>query len=113
MYGHIIRTLRKQRKMTQTDLANLLGFNSPSSVAMLEKEVREPSYDVLLKLSDIFNVSIDYLLGKTVEEHPGELDKLAQDIDDLCAKLSKLPESERNKVLKMIDIMLDGTSAKK
>ena len=113
MYGHIIRALRKQRKMTQKELADLLGFDSSSSVAMLEKEVRGPSADILLKLSEIFGVSTDYILGKTVEEQPGEIDKLAQEMDALCTKLSKLPENDRDKLLKMIDIMLEGTNTKK
>jgi hypothetical protein len=50
-------------------------------------------------------------LGSRLSE--GEIDELGQEMDALCSKLSKLPDSERNKLLKMIDIMLEGSTSKK
>ena len=48
-----------------------------SSIAMYEKGDRKPSMEVLIKLSEIFNCSIDYLLGKSDIKNPG------QQIDDV------------------------------
>ena len=59
-----IKLLREELKMTQQELANRLG-GAKSTVAMYEKEDRNPSLDVLIKLSEIFNCSIDYILGKS------------------------------------------------
>ena len=59
-----IKQLREENNWTQADLANKLGC-AISSIAMYEKEDRKPSLEVLVKLSEIFNCSIDYLLCKT------------------------------------------------
>jgi len=59
-----IKILREEFNMTQQELANKLQ-GAKSTIAMYENETRKPSYEVLIKLSDIFNCSIDYLLGKS------------------------------------------------
>lgn len=59
-----IKQLREEQKWTQADLSNKLNC-AISSIAMYEKEDRKPSLEVLVKLSEIFNCSIDYILCKT------------------------------------------------
>lgn len=59
-----IKMLRENLGMTQQDLADKIE-GAKSSVAMYEKGDRKPSLEVLVKLSEIFNCSIDYLLGKS------------------------------------------------
>lgn len=56
--------LRKEFNMNQLDLANRLGVTQ-QTISKYEKGIREPDHSTLIKLSDIFDVSIDYLLGKT------------------------------------------------
>lgn len=60
--GIRIKALREQNKISQTDLANKIGV-SPSSVSMWETNRREICQNELIKLSNLFNVSIDYILG--------------------------------------------------
>lgn len=60
--GSRIRKLRKRQGYTQQDLAKKLR-NANSTVAMYEQGNREPSIKVLIKLTQIFNCSFDYLLG--------------------------------------------------
>ena len=57
-----IRELRIQRGMTQVDLAKRLGV-SKSVVSSYENGVHLPPYDILIRLSALFGVSCDYLLG--------------------------------------------------
>ena len=57
-----IRELRNQRGMTQVDLAKRLGV-SKSVVSSYENGVHLPPYDILIRLSALFGVSCDYLLG--------------------------------------------------
>lgn len=59
-----IKKLREEFGYTQQDLADKLE-GAKSTVAMYENETRKPSLEILVKLSDIFNCSIDYLLGKS------------------------------------------------
>lgn len=68
-----IKSLREELHMTQQDLANKLD-GAKSSIAMYENETRKPSMEVLIKLSEIFNCSIDYLLCKTDIKNPENLD---------------------------------------
>lgn len=58
----ILRELRKSQGYTQETLAKKLGI-SASAVGLYEQGRREPDNETLKKLSKIFNVSIDYLLG--------------------------------------------------
>lgn len=66
-----IKNLREELNMTQQELADKLE-GAKSTVAMYEKGNRKPSLEVLVKLSNIFNCSIDYLLGKTDVRKPIE-----------------------------------------
>ena len=64
-----IKNLREELNMTQQELADKLE-GAKSTIAMYEKGDRKPSLKVLVKLSEIFNCSIDYLLGKTDIRNP-------------------------------------------
>ena len=55
---------RKLNKLTQTDVANHLEISQPSYIRY-EQGKAEPSYENLVKLADLFDVSTDYLLGRT------------------------------------------------
>ena len=57
-----IRKLRVQKHLTQKELGIKLGITT-STVASYESQDRLPSIAVLIKLSSVFNVSIEYLLG--------------------------------------------------
>lgn len=57
-----LKALRKNAKLTQKQLTNLLSLNK-TTIANIESKEMEPSIDTLLKLSHFFNVSIDFLVG--------------------------------------------------
>ena len=56
--------LRKQRGLIQKDVAEAMGLDR-TTYTKYERGDIKPSYETILKLADYFNVSIDYLLGKT------------------------------------------------
>lgn len=60
--GERIRNLRKDNKMTQTELANFLGV-SVASVALWENEKRQIDVENIVKVARIFCVTTDFLLG--------------------------------------------------
>lgn len=62
MFSEKLKALRTAKKMSQKDLADKVGV-AKSVVSFYESGDRFPSYDVLIKISRIFNVTTDYLLG--------------------------------------------------
>lgn len=61
LLGNKIKELRIKSRFTQSELAERLGVTK-SSIASYENDSRQPSYEVLIKISQVFNVSIDSLL---------------------------------------------------
>ena len=53
---------RKLNKLTQRQVADFLGIAQPSYIRY-ENGSSEPSLENLVKLSELFDVSVDYLLG--------------------------------------------------
>ncbi len=59
-----LKELRKQRNITQLKLAMDLGLNQ-NTISRYETGDHEADYKTLILIADYFNVSIDYLLGRT------------------------------------------------
>ena len=57
-----LKRFRKSKKMTQTELGRMLNYGS-TAIANYESGRNEPSLDILIRLSEILNVSLDDLLG--------------------------------------------------
>ncbi len=62
IFGSKIIELRKENHLSQQDLADKLDFDR-TAIYNWERKGKETSYATLRKLSKIFGVSIDYLLG--------------------------------------------------
>ena len=60
--GKIIKELRKEQKLTQTQLAELL-FVSQDTISLWELSKSLPDVESIIKMTKIFKVSADYLLG--------------------------------------------------
>lgn len=61
-FGATLKELRKEAGLTQQQLAERLWL-SKATVSYYEQSLRYPSPEILVKLSRIFHVSTDYLLG--------------------------------------------------
>lgn len=61
--GEIIKDLRLKRGMTQAALAEKVGLKNQSTIAKWEKNENFPNGREVIKLTEIFNVTADYLLG--------------------------------------------------
>lgn len=59
-----LRELRKERGLTQKQLAEQTGA-SERGIQNYELGVRSPAFDVLISLADFFDVSLDYLCGRS------------------------------------------------
>ena len=79
MLGARIAALRRDAGMSQAQLANALGI-SPSAMGMYEQGRREPAIETVVALSQIFQVSTDYLLtGNPVCAEEASLNQLLLD----------------------------------
>ena len=63
-FGERLRKLRSDSHLTQEQLASVLNL-SRSTVAYYESGMRSPDMQKLLLIADYFNISLDYLLGRT------------------------------------------------
>lgn len=64
MFDERLKLLRKKCGYTQVSLAETLGV-SKGTVAMWETGKRTPDFETLIRLSDLFDVRTDYILGKS------------------------------------------------
>lgn len=62
--GDKLHSIRTEMKLTQKQVADRIGL-AISAVSSYESGTRYPSYETLIKLSRMFHVSTDYLLGLT------------------------------------------------
>lgn len=103
MFSQRIKLLRKEKKLTQQNLADFLEVRR-STYGEYERGKIMPPYDKIQRLADYFNVSVDYLMGatnfKTLDE---KIDTIAKrDITDIKQALNLLIEEleEDNTIVK-------------
>lgn len=65
--GEQITYLREQNGLTQEELAGKLGI-SRSALSHYEKNRREPEFQLLSDIADLFGVSLDFLFGRTLKQ---------------------------------------------
>lgn len=103
--GEHIMLLRKKKKLSQVALGKAVG-TSGDIIGRYERGIITPSIEVIMKIADALDVSIDFLVGKTSLE----LDKqtLAR-LEDI----SSLSDENKNFVLKMVDMAIQNFKTKK
>lgn len=90
--GEKLHSLRTEMKLTQKQVADRIGL-AISAVSSYESGTRYPSYETLVKLSRMFHVSTDYLLGLTEKRSidvtgldEAEVELISQLVDKLRKK---------------------------
>ena len=73
-FSQRLKQLRKDKHLTQAQVAQRIGVTS-SMVSSYETDIRLPSYEVMVRIADLFGVTVDYLLCRQ--------DKRFLDISDL------------------------------
>lgn len=66
-----LKQLRKERGVSQQELADAVGVSQPS-INKYENHNIEPDIAVLLQMADFFNTSVDYIVGHTEIRRPIE-----------------------------------------
>jgi transcriptional regulator with XRE-family HTH domain len=107
--GAQVAELRKAQGITQIQMAETLGV-SQQTVNSYEVARRRIPVSALPILAKVLTVSIDELLGETVQETNGKrgpVSKLQQQID----RVSQLPRSKQKFVIEMIDTVIQQQQA--
>lgn len=63
MFSNRLKALREDNDLTQEELAKALHITR-SALANYETNLREPDYELLIKIADYFHVTLDYLLDR-------------------------------------------------
>ena len=103
--GDRVRKLREGRNMTQTELSEILGMKTYTTVSKWEKNENFPKGKDLKKLAEIFNVTSDYLLGLTDDK----LKKITTQNEktEIISIYDQLEEPRQEKVLNYAKEQLD------
>lgn len=89
-----IKELRLEKGLRQKDVASLLGI-SPQSFCNYENWINKPEPEMLMRLADLFEVSIDYLLCRSDEYGviaPLSAERYSEDEQALIEKYRTFPE---------------------
>lgn len=103
---NLIKQIRETRKMSQRECANKLNI-SLRAWQTYEQGVSEPKHEILCKIADMFNVSLDYLLGRDTGE-PEPIDSLAGQFNmsafekKILDNYLSLPEDMRGNVMEFL-----------
>ena len=73
-FSERLKKLRKDAGLTQVDVAEKLGISQPA-YASWERGTKKPTQENLVKIAQVLNVSVDYLVGN-LEEESDELDNI-------------------------------------
>ena len=105
--GEKISRERRLNGLTQEGLAKKVGI-SRSALSHYEKDRREPDYETLDELADFFEVSTDFLLGRTDKQKETTNDELEKLLKDPQTNLmfngwKEMSEEERKEAIRMIN----------
>ena len=104
-FGKRLVEARKNKGLSQEDVAKYLGTKSPV-IGRYERDEMKPSIEAAAKIADYLEVSLDYLTGKT---------DFAIDTNTLnrILEVQQLPEDIRDKLFYFIDMSIRDYKAKK
>jgi len=101
MLGQRLKELRKEKGITQIQLAEMLGV-SKGTVAMWEVDKRKPTFEMLERLSDIFDKQVGYIMGTSNDDSSAALREdevnqlgewaIEEEYEDFVRKLVMLDE---------------------
>lgn len=104
-FNNRLKQLRLSHKLTQSELANILGLK-PTAISNYESKRNEPSFEKLIALSEYFDVSCDYLLGVTDSYLPVGGEVLDKDIVEFYEMYQQLNQENVIELKKYLQYLL-------
>lgn len=99
-----IKEVRKKREFSQGELADKVGI-SPTHMNRLEKGKFKPSIQVISKIAEVLEVSVDYLLDEQSESAP-EIKIKNKPLAERVKLMDSLDEEDQSALIQVIDSML-------
>ena len=97
-FGKRLLELRKQKELSQTELATKLGIHK-NVLGKYEREEVKPSIDIAIKIADFMEVSLDFLVGKIDKE----IDK---SIVDRVLTIQNFPDKDQDYIIFALDALI-------
>ena len=108
--GKRIQELRKQIGLTQAQLASKIEISHTQLTRYESKNIKPPA-DVLQRLANVFDVSIDYLVNGKKSDKGEQTIKEAEMIKQF-KQLDKMPEDEKKSILKVLNALIRDFNAR-
>lgn len=105
-FGSRLKEARKSKKLTQIEVASTLGIDD-TTISKYENDKSEPDNETLKKLSALYDVSIDYLVGRTADPKRVLKEQARQLIDMVDRNLND------EEVVANLNLILDGQLVEK
>ncbi|MEF3401964.1 helix-turn-helix transcriptional regulator [Listeria monocytogenes] len=106
MLNEILRNERKKKGLNQVELVKIFNV-SKQSVSNWESGKRTPDAQTIEQLADFFEVSTDYLLGRTFEEKKESTGKFSEKTLEAAELFEDLKDSQKETILKLIEELLE------
>lgn len=94
-----LKNLRKAKDLTQSDVAKKIGVGR-TTYTEYERGTNQPPIDKLIMLADIFECSVDDIIGNKKSTNPSEMEELAN-------MILALPEEKRKQAIDFIRFLKD------
>lgn len=105
--GRRIARLRKERAITQVELAKILGIAQPN-VSDYERDESKPGPEAILKMAEVFKISADELLGRKAPA--AETPVVSRKLMRRAIQIEKLPKRDQQALIRTIDAFLRNSS---
>ncbi|TPV31046.1 helix-turn-helix transcriptional regulator [Paucihalobacter ruber] len=107
-FGKKLREQREVKKISQNKLAKLIEAHH-SAIGKYERDEVRPSIDVVVKIADVLDTTVGYLLGETNDADAFQDPIMLKRLNDI----NELPQKERDALLLTIDAFLRDFKTKK
>lgn len=110
--GERLKELREKRGWTKTYVANRIGIKTLSTYANYEYGLREPDNETLMRLADLYEISMDSILGRDERKSPSLSDEADFDkwvnnpeVYKFYKEFNESPEERRQALLAVWEIL--------
>lgn len=104
LLGDKIKRLRQEKNWTQADLAEKVGIHQ-KQISSYERSINTPSTEVLIRLAEILNVTLDYLAFDT-SGHSTTLNIQDRELLRRFEAVDQLSDNEKNLAKEMLDLLI-------